>query len=289
MSFGNDPTPRGNSAASTAVQYPYEIAISVVVYQTEPEELATLLNSLVYPKPTLVTVVDNSPTPALRATVEQAGAQYLFLDRNVGFGAGHNIALRRSLDLARYHAVVNPDVVLEPTTLSTLVAFMDEHPEIGQAMPAVLYPDGREQRLAKRLPSPADLFLRRFLGWMGSLAKAHSERYELRDLDLSVPRLVPCLSGCFMFIRSSVLKQVGFFDERYFMYMEDVDFCRRVGAVSLTAICPSARIQHGYSKGSYKNNRLMLLHMSSAVRYFFKWGWFLDPARREQNRRTNLI
>ena len=238
----------------------------------------------------LFTVVDNSADDSLRAQVEASGANYLFSGRNVGFGAGHNLALRRTLDLAPYQAVINPDVAFAPDTFLHLQRFMESHPQVGQLMPAILYPDGSEQRLAKRLPSPFDLFLRRFLGRLGRyLAPERWDLYETRDLDLSVARQVPSLSGCFMFLRSSVLQQTGLFDERYFMYMEDVDLCRRIGEVSQTVMLPDVSIVHGYGKGSYKSLRLLLFHLQSAVRYFQKWGWIFDSQRDLRNARTGAI
>ena len=269
----------------------YEIAISVVTYETDPNDLSALLRSLQGTGlKILITVVDNSATPVLRSTAEAGHAEYLFMGRNLGFGAGHNVAIRRSIERTKYHAVVNPDVVLAEGTLATLYHFMESHLEVGQAMPAVFYPDGREQRLAKRLPKPTDLFLRRFLGNFGKRwAKKAWELYETRDIDLHVARVIPSLSGCFMFLRSSVLREVGLFDERYFMYMEDIDLCRRVGSVSLTVICPEARISHGYSKGSYRNLHLLWYHLNSAFRYFSKWGWIWDRMRQQQNRRTGKL
>ncbi|HEY4355742.1 MAG TPA: glycosyltransferase family 2 protein [Acidobacteriaceae bacterium] len=269
----------------------YDIAISVVTYNSSPEELAATLLSLQNSgHRLLVTVVDNSPEPRLRQVVENNGAVYVFTGENRGFGAAHNVAIRASIHLAPYHAVINPDVVLEPSTLDTLYSFMEDHPSVGQAMPAVFYQDGREQRLTKLLPTPADLFLRRFLGKFGKLfVKKRQERYEMTGIDFTVARQVPSLSGCFMFLRSTVLQRVGLFDERYFLYMEDVDLCRRIGEQSITAICPKAHILHGYQKGSYSNPRLLFYHLRSAVLYFSKWGWIRDSKRDSQNRRIEPL
>ena len=274
------------------MEFPYveqdsDVAISIVTYNTDPDELLKLLRSLRSTVVTLaVTVVDNSETDHLRIVSEGAGASYLYVGMNLGFGAAHNIALRRTLEHARYQLVINPDIELDSPVIPALCEFMDAHPEVGQVMPDVRYPDGSEQRLAKRLPSPADLFLRRFLPGTRGLFAQVWRRYEMRDVDLSVPCEVPSLSGCFMFLRSTALKGAGLFDERFFMYMEDVDLCRRIGAVSQTVFFPSCSVIHGYSKGSYKSVRLFRLHLGSAIRYFNKWGWVFDRDRRERNRRT---
>jgi GT2 family glycosyltransferase len=147
--------------------------------------------------------------------------------------------------------------------------------------------DGTEQRLCKQLPSPLDLLSRRFLGRLGrALFAAQLDKYELRHLDLGITREIPCLSGCFMFLRSKVLHEVGFFDERYFMYMEDVDLCRRIGAKYETVFYPNVAITHGYAKGSYSSSTLLKYHVQSAIKYFGKWGWIYDSKRQKLNRKT---
>jgi len=275
-----------HNVALPSGSYQYDIAASIVVFHTDAGELSDLIMSLQRSSLSVrVTVVDNSSTDALRTVANQTGALYLYPGANGGFGKGHNLAMRETLHLARYHAVVNPDIILSHDTLERLYVFMEENPGVGHVMPAILNPDGSEQRLTKRLPKPSDLFLRRFLGeWGKRLAPAHWAQYELRDRNLASPSSVPCLSGCFMFLRSSLLEQVGLFDERYFMYMEDVDLCRRIGSKSKTMFFPGTTVIHGYSKGSYKNYRLTFTHLLSAIRYFKKWGWFFDRERDHLNR-----
>jgi len=90
---------------------------------------------------------------------------------------------------------------------------------------------------------------------------------------------VPYLSGCFMFMRVEVLKKIGLFDERFFMYLEDTDLSRRIHRVSKTIYYPEVSIYHEYGKGSYKNPRLSLYHIKSAFKYFNKYGWFFDKER----------
>jgi GT2 family glycosyltransferase len=236
-----------------------------------------------------ISVVDNSSDAALKSLVEDHGAIYISPDRNLGYGAGHNLGMLHAIEQSTYHLICNPDIECGPAVLSELAEFMDLNPQVGLVMPKVLYPDGREQRLCKRLPTPGDLLLRRFAGPAGKrLMQRSLGRYELCDVDLGATRQVPSLSGCFMFLRSAVLRQIGLFDPRFFMYMEDVDLCRRVGAVSHTVFYPRVSVTHGYAKGSYKDPRLLRFHIASAVRYFNKWGWFHDPLRDELNRRTEL-
>jgi GT2 family glycosyltransferase len=94
---------------------------------------------------------------------------------------------------------------------------------------------------------------------------------------------VPALSGCFMLMRVETVMRVGPFDERFFLYFEDVDLSRRVGHVARTVFVPSVSIVHDYAKGSYRSWRLLWHHSVSAVRYFNKWGWLHDPERERIN------
>jgi GT2 family glycosyltransferase len=82
-----------------------------------------------------------------------------------------------------------------------------------------------------------------------------------------------------MFIRTKIFKEIGLFDERFFMYLEDTDLCRRIGEKYKTIYYPEAIVYHEYAKGSYRSNELLKIHIESAIKYFNKWGWFSDKER----------
>lgn len=271
----------------------FDLSVSVVTFGTAPGELETLLGCFRGSAlKLLIHVVDNSPNDSLRPVALAHGCRYLRPTwGNVGFGRGHNAALRTMLDQAPYHLVINPDVLFAGDVPAQLYKFMEQHPDVGQVMPRVLYPNGKEQRLCKLLPGPLDLLERRLCGrrWLtpvlGSWLERRRARYELHHADLASPVGVPCLSGCFMFLRASVLRRVGLFDERFFLYMEDVDLCRRVGSCAATMFHPEVVITHAYAKGSYQNPKLLRYHATSAVQYFNKWGWVFDKERTTRNLR----
>ena len=127
-----------------------------------------------------------------------------------------------------------------------------------------------------------DLIGRRFIPFKGYV-KRRNYNYELRWTDYEKIMDVPSLSGCFMFLRLSVIQKIGGFDERYFMYAEDLDLCRRIGEVSKTVYYPEVQIYHEYAKGSYKNRKLLKYHIRSVIKYFNKWGWFFDVKRKKRN------
>jgi GT2 family glycosyltransferase len=105
----------------------------------------------------------------------------------------------------------------------------------------------------------------------------------MRFADVEHEIQVPCIQGSFLFIRMAALQQVGLFDEAFFMYLEDFDLCRRIGATYRNFYFPGAVIYHEFARGSHKNLRLTWYHIQSAIHYFSKYGWFLDNYRVRSN------
>lgn len=263
------------------------ISCSVVSFHNPPKQVAqTLHNVAATPGNIALCLLDNSRTDALAAIACEAGARYVHLPSNPGFGAAHNIAIREAIANGYdYHLVLNPDIAFGPEVIPALAAYMQAHPDVGLLMPDIRYPDGRRQHLCKLLPNPVDLLLRRF---MPSLYRASGRlaTYELHRSGYNRVMDVPSLSGCFMFLRTSVLRQVDGFDEGFFLYMEDFDLSRRIGRVARTVFYPAVSVTHEYQQGSYKKASLLRHHLRSAFRYFNKWGWLFDAERRAVNRRT---
>lgn len=204
---------------------------------------------------------------------------------NNGYGGGHNVALKAAESLgSEYHLVVNPDVWFGPEVLPALISYMDAHEEVGQMMPKVLYPNGEIQRLAKMLPAPMDTIGRFCLPEF--LIDRRNRIFELRQSGFTKTLNVPFLSGCFMFLRMEAVKEVGLFDEQFFLYAEDIDFTRRMHQKYETLYYPTSTIYHTFTRGSRKSLRLLFYHVMSTIKYFNKWGWVKDNERREINKRV---
>lgn len=261
------------------------ITASVVIYNTAQDQLARLLACIQRSSLGLQTyVIDNSPHPVDMPCLHQPETTYIRAGKNLGYGAGHNIALRKTLDSSDFHFVLNPDIYFEPGELEKMIRFIENDSDIGQLMPKIVYPDGSLQYLCKLLPTPADLMLRRFASVpLRGLGRASMDRFELRHSSYNQVMDVPYLSGCFMLFRTSVLRRIGLFDERFFMYLEDVDLSRRAHAESRTVFFPGATVVHDHARESYKNGRALWTHIRSAISYFNKWGWFRDPERTQVN------
>ncbi|MCU0666029.1 MAG: glycosyltransferase family 2 protein [Candidatus Omnitrophica bacterium] len=266
----------------------YDIICSIVVYKTEGAQLKKAVQSFLNSSLNLkLYIIDNSPSDKLRDILVDFNAEYIFNNKNLGFGAAHNIAIRNSAGLSKYHLVLNPDISFESGVLEAIFNFMEKNINVGLLMPKVCYPDGSIQYLCKLLPNPLDLFLRRSnIAIVNRLFRKSLENYELRFTGYRMIMDVPCLSGCFMFLRREILAKVGIFDQRFFMYLEDVDFSRRIHKHYRTVFYPQVSVIHHYSRGSYSNYYLFWCHIVSAVKYFFKWGWFFDQERKLVNRRA---
>jgi GT2 family glycosyltransferase len=260
--------------------YQYDVTASIVAYKTNPVELEQAIrNFLDCSLRIKIVIVDNSPTETLGPLCRALGAEYLFTGKNLGFGAAHNIAFVQ-LSTSKYHLVLNPDVQFGHKVLEELVAFLEMNESVGLVMPRVVYPNGSPQILCKRLPTPLDIIARRL--FPGSLQRPFRSRmsaFELRDMDMSKVLSVPYLSGCFMLLRRKCLQEVGLFDERFFMYFEDLDLTRRINMRFNTVYYPRTTIIHRHEKGSYKSVWLLFCGIQSAVRYFNKWGWMWDRDR----------
>lgn len=263
----------------------YDLTISIVTYQEFKlldQAIESCLNTDLAVK---LYIIDNSDTDYIKAFCQDSRIEYIFTGKNIGYGAGNNIALQRVINSSKYHLVLNPDVYFPSYTLEKLYTFMEKNSNVGLVMPTIFNMDGTVQYLCKLLPNPFDLFLRRFFP-MAILKNKRNKRFELRFTNYNNIMDISFLSGCFMFLRTEVFNQVGIFDERFFMYMEDLDFCRRIQKFYRTVYYPSVYVYHQNGKGSYQNGRLLKHHILSAIRYFNKWGWFFDKERKRINKKT---
>lgn len=259
------------------------ITASIVTFHTSHSDLKRLIDCVMSSPVDKLYIIDNSSNDELRDFVRDKPRIRYIHSMNLGYGSGHNIAIKQAIEMgSTYHAVLNPDIYWEGNVIEELNEYMDKTPDCGLVMPKIIYPTGETQYLCKLLPTPMDLIGRRFIP-IETYRIKHDFSYELHWTGYNSIMEVPSLSGCFMFMRCSILKEIGGFDERYFMYAEDLDLCRRIGEVSQTMFYPMVSVIHEYEKGSYKNKKLLKYHMISVVKYFNKWGWFFDNKRATKN------
>lgn len=226
-----------------------------------------------------VWVVDNASVDDSLAMLE---ANFPWVHRidnkdNVGFSKANNQAIARAS--GEYILLLNPDTVLEENTLSTCVAFMDCHPEAGGLGVRMLDGHGRFLPESKRgLPTPETAFYK-----MTGLARLfpHSPRfarYYMGHLDEHACHEVEVLSGAFMMMPKRVLDEIGYLDETYFMYGEDIDLSYRITLGGYkNYYLPAARIIHykgeSTKKGSLNYVRVFYKAMEVFVNRYFGNAW----------------
>jgi len=262
------------------------ITASIVLYKTNLNQLKTAVSSYSPAEGRILYLVDNSPAETcLSEELKSPYITYIFNGKNVGYGAGHNVAIKKAIELGSdYHVVLNPDLRFNPDVIDGLKAYADCHKEIGHLMPKILNPQGEVQYLCKLIPTPADLIFKRF--FPGKIQEKIAYKFQLKFTDYNHLMDVPYLSGCFMFFRTEALKAVGGFDERFFMYPEDIDITRRIHRLYRTVYYPEVFIYHEHAAESYHSKKMLKIHISNMCKYFNKWGWIFDSERTKVNKQV---
>lgn len=177
-------------------------------------------------------------------------------DRPKGFGTNHNAAFRSARGAV--FAVVNPDIRLADFRLVDLMHALEQE-KTGVCGPLVKAPDGSVEDSARRFPTIPGLVRRR-------LRAKHAPDYE----PSTSPVAVDWLAGMFLLFPSTAYREIGGFDERYFMYLEDVEICRRLGQRNLAVLwVTSTAVIHDASRASRRSMRHLRWHVGSLARYLF--------------------
>lgn len=225
-----------------------------------------------------IVVADNASTDGSSAALRAADpAVTIVSGPNVGYGGGINRAAATVRD-AGVLVVTNPDVVFDPSAVAILVDALRVDPGIGIVGPRIDNPDGSLYPSARTFPRLSDAVGHAFLG---SIAPRNrfTRRYRLLDWDHATARRVDWVSGACFVIRTELFERLGGFDHRYFMYLEDVDLCRRASAAGYgVAYEPAARVVHvqGVS-ASQLPYRMLVAHHRSIMRW---WWATASPAGR---------
>ncbi|MGN8049777.1 glycosyltransferase family 2 protein [Curtobacterium sp. 22159] len=246
-----------------------------------PEFLASTANASHQRVEVVVADNDSIDPDALRELAETAGARFMELGENRGYGAAANSAVATLDADVEWVLVSNPDVVLEPDALDRLIATASEDPTIGAVGPQLLEPTGAVYPSARLVPS-----LRTGLGhalfanvWPGN---PWTRRYR-QDDDHDGRRDAGWLSGACVLVRRSVYERLGGFDEGYFMYFEDVDLGWRIGQLGYRNVYePAAVATHiGGTATQGSSERMRRAHHESAYRFLARKysAWWLWPLR----------
>jgi GT2 family glycosyltransferase len=260
-----------------------EVSIIIVNYQSR-EKVFSCLRSIyasdISDLQIEVIVVDNNSGDGigLELSVKYPQAKFIQNSRNSGMGSGNNLGIRRA-SAKDYILILNPDTELRPDALKKMADYLEAHAEAGLVGPKLVYPNGTLQQSYFRFPSLLmPLFRRTFFG---KFAKDYLDYYLLKNFDNTQVAEVDWIMGSCLMIRKNVLDDVGLFDERFFMYFEDTDLCRRIKQAGWKIIYfPFAEATHQHTRASAHDpwylaifkNKLSRVHIVSALRYFRKWG-----------------
>jgi N-acetylglucosaminyl-diphospho-decaprenol L-rhamnosyltransferase len=230
-----------------------------------------------------VIVAENASSEAqqTKAVAEVAGARFLPLPANVGYGSGVAAAIDAASAPYDYILVSNPDVVLESGSVDALVAAAEERPDGGSFGPKILTSEGDVYPSARRLPSLGTGVAHALFGRVWPTNPWSMKYRAERESDQR--RNAGWLSGACLLIRPSAYRAIGGFDLSYFMYFEDVDLGDRLGRAGWSNIyIPEAVITHSGAHSASRNvKRMERAHHDSAYRYLSRKysGWYYAPVR----------
>ncbi|MFC6169201.1 glycosyltransferase family 2 protein [Loigolactobacillus jiayinensis] len=253
------------------------VTVSIVTYNSEHifEAVAHFQTEVLPYYPVTLRIFDNHSTPAYVQKLRSLASKQIHITAaqdNRGFGYGHNVNLAQSHD--DYFICCNPDILITQASFATMYNFIAAHPKVSMIAPKITNPDGQVQHLIRYKLDVFDYMLRFTRGkFIKRLFAKRIARYECRDLS-EERQQIKFGSGAFMFLRASMMRQIGGFDERFFMYFEDNDLCMRINqAGGQIFYLPDAPVIHYYARASHKSTRGFKQFLRSMVHYFNKWGW----------------
>jgi len=202
---------------------------------------------------------------------EFPGVRVMANAENVGFTRGNNEALAEAQ--GRYLFLLNPDTELRPGALQALIDYMEAHPRVGIVGPRLFYGDGTPQSSRRRFPTLATAFLESTKLQQWFPRNRVLTRYYMLDTSDDATQEVDWVNGSAMFVRRQVYEQIGGFDEAFFMYSEELDWCYRAKQAGWQVVyLPTAQVTHYEGKSSEQvvASRDIYFH-SSKIRFFRKY------------------
>jgi len=227
-----------------------------------------------------IIVVDNNSGDGLGEILawQYPTMKFIQNERNLGHGAGNNIGIKKAQ--GKYIAITNADTIVFKDTFVKLYDYLEVNPEVGMAGPAQLNLDKTIQASCFRWYGFfTPLYRRTPLGKL-KFAQKDLDRFLMKDFDRRSAREVNWLLGSFLFCRAQALNRVGPFDERFFLYFEDTDLCRRFWEKGFKVrYFPEAKIIHNHARASAREPWYKFLwsetarhHVASWIKYLGKWG-----------------
>lgn len=258
-----------------------DLSIIIVNYK-EPGFLRQCLKGIRLVGPKLkyeAIVVDNaSRDGSVNMVRENFPEVRLFAEtRNRGLAHANNLGLQAST--GRHILLLNPDIAVFEDSLETMVEYLDAHPDVGIIGPRLLNPDQSVQVSCYRFPTPLVPVLRRTPLGRLPVARPILRRYLMLDWRHDSTQPVDWVLGACMMIRRQAFADIGLMDERFFLYFEDVDWCRRCWQTGWKVVyLADATMVHYHQRMSAESpglngvfQKLTRIHIQSGLKYFRKY------------------
>ncbi|MFH1822619.1 MAG: glycosyltransferase family 2 protein, partial [Patescibacteria group bacterium] len=225
-----------------------------------------------------IIVVDNNSRDDIKIILANTFPKVKIIssEKNLGMGTGNNLGIREAR--GEVLLILNPDTIIKNNSIKILFNYLTNNQTVGIVAPKLIYPDSKLQISCFREWKFFTPFLRRT--FLGKLTKKHLNNFLMNDFDHNTIKEVDWIMGSCFLIKKEIMEKVGLFDERFFMYFEDSDLCRRVrNAKSQVIYNPEAIIIHDHARESAAKpwylapfiDRLAREHIKSWIRYFIKW------------------
>jgi len=227
-----------------------------------------------------IIVVDNNSEEAIGEILNWQFPKVNFIqnDKNSGMGSGNNLGIKKAQ--GKYVVIMNPDTIAFKNSFIELFKYMELRNEVGIVGPQLLSPNKSIQESCYRWPDLlTPVYRRTFLG-NTKFGKKDLRLFLMKDYDHKKEIEVDWIQGSFLFARKKALLEVGVFDERFFMYLEDTDLCRRMWKHKWKIIYyPLVRVIHNHTRQSAQTawykfflNKMARYHIISWIKYLRKWG-----------------
>jgi GT2 family glycosyltransferase len=273
----------------------YKNDVSIIIVHTyEKDLICQTLDSIYRAAPRLnyeIIIVDNNPNAGMGDVLKISHQQitHIPLEKNIGFGAAMNVGIRNSQ--GKYVLIFNPDIVVLPGSMESLFDFMENNSQVGMCGPQLRNPDGSLQYSCYRFPNPMTPAYRRTILGKFRNGKQNVSEYLMMDCSHDEQMEVDSLIGAAIFARRDALEGVGLFDERFFMYYEDNDLCRRFWENGYEVVYyPLSMMIHYHRRasadGGFFNqlfNRFAWIQIISAIKFFNKYRGKENPRLRRKH------
>jgi GT2 family glycosyltransferase len=262
-----------------------KLVISLVSYNSNILEISKVLSFVKKIKSIKVKVYifDNANQKSLFKFCKKKKYIYFKSKNNIGFGCGHNHNIKQTIKDNPYYLILNPYIYFKANDVISCINLLTKKKKFGLLSPKLVNTDGTTQLICRSIPSIFNFFVRFFFNYDKFSIKTHQwiDSFKKNKFILNVP----FIHGACYFIKAEVIKKVGFYDKNFFLYVEDLDWYRRISEKFDTIYFKSIKVTHTHNQSSHKSLKIFIMHLKSILYYYSKWGIIFDKKRKLINKK----